>query len=441
MIHPRKIFTVASTEFGTAVRSKSFLISILVLPIIMGLSIVLQTVVADRADTKTRRVAVIDGTGSLYADLDQAAAARNETVRRPDGTVSAPLFELSRIDPGSEPLEAVLLGLSEQVRGEALDAFVEIPAEILDPDFAGSIRYFSNNPNDNTVRGWLQAIVNDQVRNSRYRDAGLDRALAERLGRPVLTENLGLVSRERTTDASTPGTIRQAEKIDPIRTAAVPAVLLFVVFFIVMTSAPQLLNSVIEEKMSRISEVLLGSVTPFELMMGKLLGNVGIAMVLGLLYVGSGYGLAAYHGYADAISPRLMVALVGFIVLAIVLYGSLYMAVGSACSDLKDAQSLMMPVMLLSILPVLVWTAVLRNPASPLSVGMSLFPFATPFLMLMRLGLQPSPPAWQVVLSIVLTTGTAVACVWAAGKIFRTGLLMQGKPPSLRELGRWVLAR
>jgi len=85
--------------------------------------------------------------------------------------------------------------------------------------------------------------------------------------------------------------------------------------------------------------------------------------------------------------------------------------VGAACSELKDAQSLMMPVMLLSMIPVFVWTAVLKNPTSPLSVGMSLFPPASPFLMLMRLALRPAPPAWQVVLSVVLTTLTARAIV------------------------------
>ena len=216
---------------------------------------------------------------------------------------------------------------------------------------------------------------------------------------------------------------------------------MFVMFFVIMTSAPQLLNSVIEEKMSRISEVLLGSLTPFELMMGKLLGNTGIAMLLAALYIGGGFAVAAYHGYANAVSPGLIVALVFFLILAILLYGSLYTAVGSACNELKDAQSLMMPVMLLSMFPIFVWTAVLKNPASPLSVGMSLFPPASPFLMLMRLALKPAPPAWQVGLAVVLTTLTAMATVWAAGKIFRTGLLMQGKAPSFAELARWVMAK
>jgi ABC-type Na+ efflux pump permease subunit len=136
-----------------------------------------------------------------------------------------------------------------------------------------------------------------------------------------------------------------------------------------------------------------------------------------------------------------MAALVLYLFLAILLYGSLFMAVGAACSDLKDAQSLMMPVMILSMFPIFVWTAVLTNPSSTLSVGMSLFPPASPYLMLMRLAMRPSPPVWQVGLSIFGTTMTALLCVWAAAKIFRTGLLMQGKAPSYRELVRWVMAK
>jgi ABC-type Na+ efflux pump permease subunit len=198
---------------------------------------------------------------------------------------------------------------------------------------------------------------------------------------------------------------------------------------------------VIEEKMSKISEVLLGAVTPFELMMGKLLGQSAMAVLLAALYLTGGYGVAAFYGYADVVSIPLLAAMFVFLILAILLYGSLYLAVGSACSELKDAQTLMMPIILLSTLPVMVWPAIRRDPAGPLAVGLSLFPPASPYLMLMRMGMRPAPPAWQVGLSVVGTTLTALACVWAAGKIFRTGLLMQGKTPSFRELARWVLAR
>ncbi len=306
------------------------------------------------------------------------------------------------------------------------------------------MEYHSDNPNDDIIRNWLGATVNAEVRTRRMRAAGIDAALADRLNQPLTLDNLGLVERAAPTPATAtagePAT-KAAAKVDPVRTTVVPAVLLFVMFLLIMSTTPQLLNSVIEEKMSKISEVLLGSITPFELMMGKLLGNTGIAMVLAVLYLAAGYGVAAYYGYADAVSPGLMAALVVYLVLAILLYGSLFMAVGSACNDLKDAQSLMMPVMILSMLPIFVWTAILTNPSSALSVGLSLFPPASPYLMLMRMAMRPSPPAWQVGLSIVGTALTALFCVWAAAKIFRTGLLMQGKAPSYRELARWVMAK
>ena len=130
-----------------------------------------------------------------------------------------------------------------------------------------------------------------------------------------------------------------------------------------------------------------------------------------------------------------MAALVLYLVLAILLYGSLYMAVGAACSELKDAQSLMMPVMILSMFPIFVWTAVLTNPSSTLSVGMSLFPPASPYLMLMRLAMRPSPPAWQVGLSIVGTTLTALFCVWAAGQDLPHRAPDAGQGPELSRAG------
>jgi ABC-2 type transport system permease protein len=440
----RKIWIVAATEFGSAIRTKSFVISLLVLPIIMGLSIGLQRFVSKRVDTQPRTFAVVDRTGALYPAIERAARVYNEHAVDPSGKAVRPRLEPSQAAAEGTPE----LDLSDRVRRGELDAFVVIPAGALEAPAPGSAKpaameYYSDNPNDDVVRNWLTGMVNAEVRTRRFRAAGMDESLADRLNQPVGLDNLGLVRRAASATAAGPGApaATTAEKVDRVRTTAVPAVLLFLMFMLIMSTTPQLLNSVIEEKMSKISEVLLGSVTPFELMMGKLLGNTGIAAVMAVLYVSGAYAIAAYYGYADAVSGGLMAALALYLVLAILLYGSLFMAVGSACSDLKDAQSLMMPVMILSMLPLFIWTAVVANPSSALSVGMSLFPPASPYLMLMRLAMRPSPPAWQVGLSIIGTALTAVFCVWAAAKIFRTGLLMQGKAPSYRELVRWVMAK
>jgi ABC-2 type transport system permease protein len=428
-LEPVEIWCVATNEFGSAIRAKAFLISLLFLPVIMGVSIAFQLFLAKRADTKTRTVAVVDPGGDLFAAIENAAEAYNRQAVDPTGKAIRPKIVVTNVEPASADNDRQIPDLSERVRRGELDAFVVIPAATIhpppEPAQPPALAYHSDNPNDDVVRKWLDTAVNTEVRARRFRAAGIDPATALRVNRPVAIDNLGL----------------EAEKVDPIRTAAVPAVLMFIMFFVTMTSAPQLLNSVLEEKMSKISEVLLGSITPFELLLGKLAGNTGIALFLATLYIGGGYIVASYYGYGDVVPIWLLAALGFFLVMAIMLYGSLYMAVGSACSELKDAQSLMMPIMLLSMFPVFVWTAVLQNPSSALSVGMSLFPPASPFLMLMRLALHPTPPLWQVLLAVILTTGNALLCVWAGAKIFRTGLLMQGKAPSFRELARWVMAR
>jgi ABC-2 type transport system permease protein len=448
-LHPdlRKIGTVASTEFSSAVRTKSFIIGILLLPLLTGVSIVVQLVVAGKVDTRPRRVAVIDGSGSLAPAIERAAETFNARSVDAQGKAVQPRILIERVntEPGEGAGPAQKLELSDRIRRGELDAFVVIPPRAIEmPDSKASppplLDFHSDNPNDDLVLKWLSATASAEARSRRLKEQGIDQAIADRIDQPLAVENLGLFERDSSAGAGTLS-IKPAQKIDRIRTMLVPAVLMFAMFFVILTTAPQLLNTVLEEKMSKISEVLLGSVTPFELMMGKLLGNTGVGVLLAGLYLGCGYAVAAYYGYADFVSPSLMAALAVFLLVAILLYGSLYMSVGAACNELKDAQSLMMPVMMVSMFPTFVWLAVLKSPSSPLAVGLTLFPPATPFLMLMRLTLRPAPPAWQVGLSIVLATATAFFCVWAAAKIFRTGLLMQGKAPSFRELARWVAAK
>ncbi len=443
-----KIYTIATTEFGSAIRTKSFLVGIMLMPIMVGASILIQLFVADQEDTKTRTFVVIDRSGELLPTIKDGVEARNSNLIGDDGKPTGPTFELIDFEPEGEDKLQIRLTLSDQVRKSELFAFIEIESNEINGIQDIEVRYYSDSPSDNTLRGWISGIINDTVRNIRFTEANLDRTLIDQLSRPVIVDNLGLVTRTRSAaegDSAGEGTtsqgeINDAERVDPIRAFAPPAVVLFLTFFIVMSTAPQLLNSVLEEKMSRVSEVLLGSATPFELMMGKLLGNVALALILAAIYVGGAYGVAAWYGYGDVVTPTLLVSLALFLPTAVLLYGSLYMAVGAACSELKDAQSLMMPVLLLSMLPVFVWSVILQNPTSSVSVGLSLFPPATPYLLPMRMAMRPAPPVWQIGLGIFLAVLTATACAWAAGRIFRVGLLLHGKPPGFKELARWVIS-
>ncbi len=196
-----KVYVVATTEFGSAIRTKSFLVGILLLPVIMGLSIGLQIFVADRVDTKPRKFVVIDRSGALYPAIEEAALAHNAKLPEARGRNARPRMEpeLERSAGTGEDPTALGLELSDRIHRGDLDAYVEIPPGVVDPpaDAADTkpLEYHSNNPNDDTIRNWLTVVVNDAVRARRFRAAGLDRALAEKLSRPVEVENQGLVER------------------------------------------------------------------------------------------------------------------------------------------------------------------------------------------------------------------------------------------------------
>jgi ABC-2 type transport system permease protein len=431
-----RIVVVATSEFLTLVRTKAFLIGVMLMPVFMGGAIAFQHFTEKRLDTTTRTFAVLDHTGKIFPVLSAATEAWNERAVGADGVQHAPKFVARREEPRNESLEQTRLRLSDAVTRGDLFAFVEVPREVLDPSAgpAAKVQYHSNHPSYETLPRFLEVAVGRTVLALRFQAASLDPTLIDRLTRAPELENLGLFER----DAS--GRVQAAVEIDEARAIGVPAAFMALMFLIVMSSSPQLLNSVMEEKMSRISEVLISSVTPFQLMMGKLVGSAGVSLLLAAVYLTGAYRVASHYGYADALTPSMVGWFLLYLVCAVLLFGSLFISIGAACTDLKDAQSMMTPSMLIVMLPVFVWTTVLRAPDSPFSVVMSLFPPATPFLMLLRLALRPAPPVWQVLLSVVLI-GLAVVCaVWAAGKIFRTGILMHGKSASVREMIRWVRA-
>jgi ABC-2 type transport system permease protein len=175
-------------------------------------------------------------------------------------------------------------------------------------------------------------------------------------------------------------------------------------------------------------------------MMGKLLGSAGVSILLAMIYAAGGTFMAWRYGYGDMIHPGDLGWLFAFLSIAVFMFGAMFITIGAACSDLKDAQGMMTPAMLIMMVPALTWFSIINAPDSPVSVALSLVPTATPFLMLLRIAIPPGPPIWQILLGFVLTVITAVGFVYAAGKIFRTGLLMQGKAATFGEMWKWVRA-
>lgn len=436
-----KIWVIARREYQALVRTKAFIISLVAMPIFMFGGIFLQTFLAGRIDAGDKKVVVLDGTGRIYAGLAEAARKWNEAdlVDKETGHKLHPTLMLEQ-RPADHVDDKLRLELSEQIHRNELFAFVEIDADALKPadtqsprSPAAPVRIHMESITYHEVGRWLSQAIQQQANTLRLHDAKLDAAIVSAAIAPLRIDEAGLYSK------TAKGDIQKGSDAARGISFFLPFALMLLMFISVMAVAQPMLSSVIEEKQQRIAEVLLGSASPFQIMMGKLIGNVGVALTIVALYLVGGYILAAHYGYADLLPTWLLGWFIAFDILACMLFGSIFIAVGAACTDIKESQALLTPVMLIVILPLMVWFTIVQEPLSSFATWASLVPPATPMLMLLRMAASPMVPWWQPVLGIVLVLVTTMAAVFAAGRVFRIGLLMQGKPPKLRELLGWVL--
>jgi ABC-2 type transport system permease protein len=203
--------------------------------------------------------------------------------------------------------------------------------------------------------------------------------------------------------------------------------------------AVPLLHSVTEEKSQRIAEVLLGSVTPSQLMAGKVLGGVGVSLTASAVYVAVGSFAAVRMGYAESIPFHILPWFFGYMVLAIVMMGAMLADLGSTCNDAKEAQSITPLALFPVFVPMFLVVPVLKEPGSSLATYLSLFPLFTPMSMMVRLGTPGGVPGWQPFVGMAGMIVFTLLSVWAGGRVFRVGILMQGQPPNLGNIIRWAL--
>jgi ABC-2 type transport system permease protein len=435
-----KTIIVAIREYMVSVRTKAFLIGLLMMPLMMGGGFIVGALMQGRVDTKDKRIAVADYTGRLFDTLEAAARQRNNVaIFQGEGAARKqilPRFVIERVDTGDADMQRLSLQLSDRIRKGELMAFVLIGPNVIDtgknPSQA-TLNYYSNTPTYDDARQWITGIVNEQVQQLRLEGAAFDPKVVRQLTQRVPVGNLGLVKM----DAA--GNIISAVETNQVATFLVPFAMMFLMFMVIMATTTPLLNSTLEEKTQRIAEVLLASIPPFQLMVGKLLGIVGVSLTMTAVYLVGAYSALSRAGYAQYFPWQSVWWFVGFLSLAVLMYGSIFIAIGAAVSDMKEAQSMMTPVMLLVVSPMFVLQNVIREPGSTLSLAMSLFPPATPMLMIIRQAVPPGIPVWQPLLGIALVLLASLACVFAAGRIFRVGILMQGKGAKISEMFRWAL--
>ena len=434
-----KFLRIAIRDYSESVRTKAFLISIVLAPIFMSGGLIGMVLLEDQVDTADKHIALIDHTGQIAPAVIEAAEKRNaEEVHDPEtGKKVRPAFIIEVVEP-SDDTEALRVALSQRIDEHELASFVEIGAGVVNPqgdEEAERIRYHSSGGDVfDELRRWIGNPINTRISSIRLAEAGLDETMVRKQLQWVSLERAGLVTKDEQT-----GEVTEEKTVHEGVTLGVSFGCMMLLFMMLMTGAVPLIHSTLEEKTQRISEVLLGSIPPFQLMLGKLVGNYGVALTVAAVYLGGGIIVGWKMDVLEYVPLEILPWFFVNMCAAIFMFGALCIAVGAACNDAKEAQSLTMPIMLPLIVPMMVMVPIIKEPLSTFSTVMSLIPPFTPMIMLLRQSTPAGIPAWQPWVGLVGMIGATLLCVWAGGRIFRVGLLMQGKGPKITDLVRWAI--
>ncbi len=417
----RKIWLVFKREYLTRVKTKGFVIGTLLIPFLGIVSVALVAFLASQGSKTRFRVAIVDNIGglgeSVAQELDRPAKAD-----RPRFVVTQSIEQPSSSAAAEEDLRA-------EVNSRALDAYLVIPADLGKP-----AELHTKNPGNFRVIAPLTAAVNEALIEARLNARGIH---VKDLGDVTRGEELQVIK------VSAGG-----EAVEKGQTIGVAIGLVFLLYLSLLMYGIITMRSVLEEKATRTMEVLISSVQPFQLLTGKILGVAGVAFTQFLIWVAS-LGLLLSYGavMAAMFSPgssfpaihipiSLLISAVFFFFGGYFLYSAMFAAIGAACSSEQDAAQLQWLAMGPLVFTIMIYWAVLSDPSSKASVVLSEIPWFSPILMPLRISIQ-QPPVWQVVLSVVLLLLAVPGVIYFSAKIYRIGVLMYGKRPTLPELVRW----
>ncbi|MCK5175926.1 MAG: ABC transporter permease [Planctomycetes bacterium] len=417
----RKILKIAGREYIETVKTKTFIFGMLMTPLIIGVLIVVSSKMGDTSGRRlTVRVAVADLSGELSALIEDGFAKYNDSHR--NGQIR--VIELD-CDLGFDAAEEQG---KEKLRSGKVDACAVLDEDIIDG--SGKIRLYTHKPKASILDAlWAaESILREAVVDRRYEVVDIDREQVAKL-RHVPTEQV---------EISLGAGEQVQSKGQRMAGMMVPFFFMYLIFMGMVGTGQHMLSSVIEEKSSRVIEVLLSAVTPFELMGGKILGLAGVGLTVVSLWGGGAYGAAVWQKLEVDVSLQLMVCFIVYYVLGFMMFSALLAGIGSICNTIKETQSLMMPVMMIFIVPLMAWFKLVQSPDGSLSRGLSFVPPLTPMVMVLRMSAGSEVGSGEIAATMALLLATVILVMWLAAKVFRTGILMYGKRPGLREIVRWM---
>jgi len=437
-----KIGLIISREYLSRVQKKSFVIMTLIGPFLFAAMIFLPTYLATTGgDTKS--IAIIDESGKFA----EAFVSDEETK-----------FEFLDIDQEAG---------KELVKNETFDGLLYIP-DVDTQDPQGVSFYGSSNPSLSLMKT-LRGKIEGEIENIKLKQSGIDREVLANLKVKIDINTINLSSDGEKQSSS-------------IGASAIGYISSFMIYIFIFVYGAQCMRGVIEEKTSRIIEVVISSVRPFQLMMGKVVGIAGVGLTQFLLWIILSFGVVAGLGAVfgspstdmktqqkeqlesmnvpqdetmdeieqDVMSkatkalesidiPLVVVSFLFFFLSGYLLYGALFAAIGSAVDSDADAQQFMLPVTIPLIISIISLSAILNDPNGTLAFWLSMIPFTAPVVMMMRVPF--GVPGWELILSMVLMIAGFVFTIWVASRIYRIGILMHGTKVDYKTLAKWFMMR
>jgi ABC-2 type transport system permease protein len=407
----KKAFAVARWEYMEKIKSKAFLISLILMPIIMIGFGVLPTLLASQADTEPRIIGVIDATGQLFDALRSRVETR---YKLPDGQ---PNYVL-RLVGEREELEVAKKQADRLVVHGDLEGYLIIATTVFQDSVA---EYRAKNVGNLRVVERFTATLRDIVFERRLQEAGVN---------PGLVTALRTKLELRTVKVTAKG-IEEAGFEQVFFSAYL---FMMMMFFLVATSGQLLVRSVVEEKANRVVEILVSSCSPTDLMAGKILGLSGLGLTQVSVWALIGVVISLKFGIALA-SLDVVLLLLIYLILGYLFYAAIFVAAGSPISTEQEAQQITSYLVLVLVLPLVLALSVLQNPESTMVKVLSLIPLLTPTMMAIRIPVL-MPSTAEIVASILILAASTLVAMWAAGRIFRTAILAYGKRPSIGEIIR-----
>ena len=441
----KKLFAVVKREYVQRVRTKFFVIATILGPVLMGAFTVVPALMFGMKSGGPTRVVIIDQTGKMYARVarelqtGRERPSKRETPRPPlqpavgpgasreqikqAGRMTEASFVIEEAHLGDRSLEDVKKDLESRIQRHDIDGYVILPPDLLKD---GRPEFRARNAADVFTRENVENAIGKAVRSQRLVDAGIKEEAVQQASEPVDLKSVGETGQESKGEAGFFLALGMGIWI----------------YMSVLLYGQVVLGAVIEEKETRIAEILFSSMRSFPLMMGKLIGVSLVALTQMGIWGAAFLALSAWAAGGSSINlpqvaPIVFVYLGMFFLMGYFIYSTVYAVVGSMVTTTQEGGQLAMPVVLMLVAGFFLSFNIIRNPNSTLAFWASMFPFFAPITMLVRI-VTETPPLWQILLSLVIGFATAIGLIWLASRIYRVGMLMTGKKATIPEVMRWI---